>query len=1376
MRYLKFSDGFFSGPFRSWCPITGKAHKYREPRVVKNFILEVTKEPVIYHRFEADQGFTAYNSDPGCYHRDGETTDYLSDWMTTLEECNPNVERLLLGQSYEGRDIEAFRLGPKDRQHFAFTCVVHGNESDALVGTLKAFEILFTHPDFARLRDEYTLFIIPCCNPDGFYAGTRDTRKLGPHPSGVDQYINLNRVWPWFWDEFVPTANESKGAVPMDCPEAQAMYLWRTEGNDGQPTPVRFLLDQHSTAGDGARYQSRDRNFKSISEYDWFTVWADYMIYRYVKATQTKRVWEDDMPDLFINYFRSRYVPHWHTWNSNILPEDNGGICPISMVDEYNKVAYVTVDIDPETYQSACNYALDYALCSAQVMQSGLYEARDGMLIESAPYILPTVAEAPPYTYGPQYYFNSFNHFNNPSFTTWNERSAELEPAEYRPSYWSNSRSQIIQSSHEDRHVEYQGRPMTVRPQLKVAVPEGSNIGPSDNFDVYVDTVNDITAIIIGSINESGGFVFSYWAVNISLYENSRDTVSDNTQQLRFLWFAAHQTDAGVQEGRGIYVLLGTASIGMTLQEYYFGVLNVLFTYASARMNAATALDDVDAALYILGGETSAGVYTRTVISAHIGSPNNGFVEIGTNLLNTPDSGGEAVFCVNGSLDGLIVMVGGKATDSYRLRVVVVDVSGTPSSVEYLVDVTGTTLPYKLISCGLVYDGVDTLWIYGGENPDTGEVYNGVWTLTWDSPDWIIEEHALLAESGEDVDSEDYGGSSPWVRRWSRWRAARMYNDVDNTYFTFLAGGVEQDAETGLLLPGPYRESFIHTYVDNTLTRPENQNYAYARANVHYDIVGYTLAATSWSLKAEPNTTTGYVRINNSPGSDVDGILTTRRTRTYYMHPPRTWWWREHASIDLTAGDPLDNEDQLRCYVRVYQDNESIAFDAPMLTCGTMWPYSWVPAGVGRSREDIEWRSPEFAFDRRWFRLSFTFLPQAGYLCLDDQSHNIGIYPYSLGLVLLSISTEIYPDELQPSTLLVVLDWGTDPKARTYVRNQVHGDVTPVIRLLRYDPIRDWETCTIDLCWGGYYKDTARGRFDTPITFEVWQHAEYGCGIIVNNYGAIGKAFISGRLDKEYWSEPGYLSISAGGWWAEPKVYEITDEWVLNTAMVQEPTRALVLGERDPTWGQVSANSTFKYTEDFHRADGYYSSSWTLYGLEGLGWQVYSNQFRCGGHYCKARWSAYPYLRDVSIIGEFRTDTVDSRVGLLSRMLGSSSGRCYAGILNISPEGAATIEIWYMGYTETIPVVPVRTVLGSASCAYTLTEVIELEFETVGSTLTLTARSGETVLATTTAVDTTWDRPGYFALFCETSDYTNYVYCLSVRSEPRGINKIRLTD
>lgn len=1341
MKYLKFNESQFIRASAAWCPMTGKAHKPYEPRIVENFILEPSVAPRIYYRFSAAQGFTAYNSDSGCYHRDGETTDYLEDWMDVLEACNPSVERLLLGQSYEGRDIEALRLGPPDRQHFVMDCVVHGNESDGLPGTLKAFELFFTHPDFSKLRDEYTLFLMPCCNPDGFYAGTRDTRKLGPHPSGVDQYINLNRVWPWFWDEFTPTANESKGAIPLDCPEAQAMYLWRTEGNAGQPVPIRFLMDQHSTAGDGARYQSRDRNFKEITEYDWFSCWADYVIYRHLKALQAKRVWEDGDPDLFVNYFRSRYVPHWHTWNANRLRSENGGVHPIVMVNEYNKVAYVSVDSDPETYQSACNYTFDYAVTCALVMQSGFCTPRDAVLIES--------------TTGTP----STNGFLNAAFTNWQEKAIETDALAYRPSYWSSARSTILESSHEDRHVDYQGRPFTVSPNLKLTLPADTSVGPEDTHDLFIQDVypNEYLMILAAPI-DTGGFSFCSWCLGATLRELGRDVVADNTQQIRI---------AGANlSSEPSYVLLGTASTGVSFVTITLSTSTriIVATYPTARMNAATAWNTeiLDRGLYILGGETAVGVYTRTILKAVITGPGTGtLTEIGTNLLTTADSGGEAIFCSGGSLDGKVVMVGGKETHATKLRVVIFD-PATPSATEYLVTLSGTTLPNKLVSCALSYDGDDTIWVYGGEDPDTGLVHQGVWTLRWHSSAWEVADKTLSADPGDDGDPEDYGGSSTWNRYWSRWRAARS-GDVDTGIeYVLLLGGVEQNPVTGEDLPGPYQGAFLHDTTDDTLTRPEDQNYGYYRTNIHYDVIGFDKLSTGFSFKAEDSTTTGYVRINNATGDSVTPDITVRRNRTYYMHPPK-WWWREHACIDLLAGDPTRLEDQVRAYARIYQDAQAVATDAPMMNLGTLWPYSWVPTGLMRSAEEIQWNE---CLDPRWFRVSLTFQPQASFLCLETD------------LTLLSIVGA------GPSTSYITLSFiVSDAQARTYVRDQVHGRVEPTVRLTVYDATRGSQTCDVVLYWGGYAKDTARGRFDTPVVIDIWQHATLGCGLVVNNAGAIGKAYVPGALDKSLWPSPGYLTIVGGGWWAEPILHELTDEWVTTIARKQEPTRALLLGDRDPTWGQVSERSTFKYVERFTRADAInLGDFWDVIEQTGNGWNISSNRARCDGVGWE-RWDAYPYLRDVSIIGDVSIINSSSRVGFFTRIHWGQSGTAsgvpmsyahgYLGTLAVDSGGNATLEIEHVyRYLD----LQSRDPLASVPCAYTLTETVTLEFEAVGSTLTLIASSGETVLATCTVVDTNHILPGAFGICGETTSSSRYVYIDSVRAEVRSNNKIRITE
>jgi hypothetical protein len=362
-----------------------------------------------------------------------------------------------------------------------------------------------------------------------------------------------------------------------------------------------------------------------------------------------------------------------------------------------------------------------------------------------------------------------------------------------------------------------------------------------------------------------------------------------------------------------------------------------------------------------------------------------------------------------------------------------------------------------------------------------------------------------------------------------------------------------------------------------------------------------------------------------------------------------------------------------------------------------------------------------------------------------------------------------------------------------------------------YDSARGVQTCDISLFWGGYAKDTARGRFDTPIKIDVWQHATLGCGIIVNNAGAIGKNYIRGALDKSLWPSPGYLTIVSGGWWAEPILYELTDEWVKYEARKQEPTGALVLGDRDPTWGQVSQRSTFRYVERFTRSDDInLGDFWDVITQTGNGWDIVSNQARCNGVGWE-RWDAYPFLRDVAIIGDVSIANASSRVGFFTRIhwgqAGTASGvpmsyaHGYLGTLAVDSGGNATLEIEHVyRYLD----MQSRDLLVSVPCAYTLLSTVTLEFEAVGSTLTLIARTAADSslfisnaltsvtnniedrtyydvpdlpeIARCTVVDTNHILPGAFGICGETTSSSRYVYIDSVRAEPRGGNVLRITD
>ena len=1330
MSKLNFQDMIFSRASRAWCPITGRSFEDDVPRVVEDLAFVVKEKPTIYHRFSNSQGHTAYNHDHACYHR-VDTTDYLDDLLDNFASSVPGIVRSSIGTSYEGRTLEHFLLGAVNRPIFQINSVIHGNEVDGLAGTIKGMEIICTHPDFAPLRSLYTLSFLPCCNPDGYYNYTRGVSKYGPNPSGIDQLINLNRVWPWFWTEFVPSDSESKGNIPLDCPEAQAMYDWRVTGNSGNPISLAFNLDIHATLGDGARYQSRDRCFRDLTEDDYDTLWADWIIYQSFRSIQAGRVQDGEVPDLFVNYFRSRWKPHWHSWLSTLSATSYGGIPTVSIVCESNKVFQPVVDSDPETYKSACTLNFDYIITSALVMQGGFYEKKSMVLIEHEV---------------------GNNQVNNSEFEQWQKTTDPLDPQEYRPGYWTPRRSSLLESYNAEKHMNVRGRPLYYLPELEVYVPAGSNVGPLDNHDIQVtmdvDPANYRCFIV--STSDTAGFQISYWTTSGNMVGMFTDTVSSNLHQCRF---------CGADDDIMHMCLLGN-SLGDNLELIKWELLAGVWTRSSIvshtteKIDAATAYDGSQK-LYVIGGEDSLSVKSRTVLE--VDSSSGTITELGTNLLTTANSGASAVFCSGGTLDGFIACIGGKTISTNNIRIVLID-PVVPSQSETLLSVVGSTLPDDLSKSSIVYDGIDTIWIYGGESDSLNVLYGKIWTLTYDGANWAIEEKEVVQGFDDDADPEDYSGESIWKEKWSHWRGVRTVNPEDGAVETYLLGG-KHHYEDESLDPGPYAGMYMHIPSDNLIARPQDYTFGYLRYNLHLDALTYRHASTSWSVKADNSAVAAYCRINNAPGSSGTGTITTRRARTYYMHPPKTFWIREQGSLNLDVGQPEYNQDEWRLYLRGYRHEQGLYLDSPMVQTDTLWASSWSPYGFNRAVENAYW---SYAGDPRFLKIEFTWLPYCCFTALTSSTKLL-----VLGNPALEPRIELW----------AIVD---DVDQREFFKGSVVNQAEPYLQLKVYHgegAPGAYEVKNISVYWGGLFKDTAISRFDSSVVITIWQHVKYGRGIVVNNFGSIGCGIIKGAVDSSVWGNTIDLTIFAGGWWAEPEIFIFTKDWIKQYCIDENINGALLLGDRDPTFGQSTERGTFRYTEKFDRSDSTnLGDNWYVISQTGNGWNIYSQEAKCS-ELGWERWSAYPYIRDVSIFGDFRIPQISSRVGLFSRFNWYSASDYkiwgYLGSLYVDGSGDSYLQIELFDY---LGGVQNRSVLVQKLVTYTLNSNIQLEFEVIDDQLTLYLRSGAVLIDSINVSDSTYGFPGSFGLCGETSSSSKYVYADNIFVEARGGVKIRISD
>ena len=1338
MKRLIFPEMQFSRSSEAWCPVTGKNYGVDTPRVVTDKILSSVGTIPTYYKFPASQGYVRYDNEVGCYDRAGSTHVY-SDELDALETRLTGYPLFARGDygggdtSEDGHILEYLSYGDLGGSlpFFLVTSLIHGDEADGILGTLKAFEILVTHPDFAPLRAQYTIAFLPCCNPDGYFNGVRNLSVMGPHPSGVDQPINLNRVWPWFWEGFVPTADESKGYGYLGPVfESDAMNAFRLQ------LPIAWALDQHATAGDGARYVSRDRNFRYIAEADQEKVWADWNIYRLLKAMQAKRVQEDAQPDLWINYYRSAWRPHWHSYLGTLDLESNGDIQAVSLVGEHNKVPNQVITSDLETYQSASNYNLDHVLAMALMAQGGVIERKTAVLVEHE---------------------TGVNIASNSKFENWRDDA-------YRPDYWTGERGFMSGTYRSECHMEGPGRPIMFTPQtgglsLSYGIRD-SVLVPADGFRVA----------ILGSLDREITLsnVFYTWdgeSTPTLIFQLEKDDLDGHSFGGN-IWLGDVDTSSAIYAVGSGRLLTEMSELDLAFYKYTLSAgvwsLSTILTHTSPLVDAGAQLDTNEKDLYIFGGLTAAATPSRKIHKADCVAET--FTEVGTNLLGaTGWYGMGSCYCSGGDLSGKIVLVGSNDVDDgmTKLKVRVFAPTG-PTLTEYLVDVPitlfDTALRPMIYHCGVCYDGTDTIWVYGGENPATGLYYYKTFSMTWNGTGFDeAVEHPLKSGLMSDSYPDDYASTEYWNLGVRGWRAFRRTDAETGTVSNTLVGGDYLDDPADL--PSwavPLRDFYAHYLADDVMSAISDYDYGYLRYSTHFDISAYDKAVTSWSYKVDPNlagnstATSAYVRLNNSPGDSGAGDLATRRQRTYYLHPPRDWWWREHAAIDFTMASPDTTEDEWRTYLRSYQPNQTILADAPMVQTGTLWPSSWSPSGMTRSAEGAVW---EDAVDNRFYRVKFDWLPSSSFLAATN-----GIFPlFVIG-------------DTESSQDIIVFVTMNYLDTRSYYRDGVIGPAEPQIMLQFTDGDLN-QNISLPVFWGGYVKDAAIGKFESPIQIEVWHHVRHGVGLIVRNGWAEGHVKLAARSEPAMWSSTGDVLIIGGGWWSEPETLPLDIEWKRKYLGEDNPNGALLIGDRDPTFGQVSSEGCFRYTEIFTRADDpNLGDDWNVIQQTGAGFNIYSNTARCS-ELGWERWDAYPYVRDCSVFANVGAPD-GCKVGLFTRMHWGMAAKGFvhgfAGYLECTSATTADLVIaskfWAAGVQD-------ETELIRTEIVYTAGSVVTLELEAVGTTITL--RAG--VLGTS-CTSSAHPLPGAFGIMGETTGSGVYVWVDAVYAELRGGLHLRITE
>ena len=126
-------------------------------------------------------------------------------------ETSPVLERRVIGQSVQGRDIVAWHLGEPGTPTYVLISTMHGNEPHTR-------QILTSLRDGRPIRG-IDLWVIPTYNPDGLARHSRRNAR------GVD----LNRNYPYDWADL--DGNYESGSRPGSEPETRAVmrFLKRIE-------------------------------------------------------------------------------------------------------------------------------------------------------------------------------------------------------------------------------------------------------------------------------------------------------------------------------------------------------------------------------------------------------------------------------------------------------------------------------------------------------------------------------------------------------------------------------------------------------------------------------------------------------------------------------------------------------------------------------------------------------------------------------------------------------------------------------------------------------------------------------------------------------------------------------------------------------------------------------------------------------------------------------------------------------------------------------------------------------------------------------------------------------------------------------------------